>query len=1056
MALELSFMRLIVLSLAVIFLVRAAQATPPTIDVQPEGQTNIVGGDVWFEVDATSDNDLAYQWYKNRAPLSDNDRISGATDFFLQISAVTTSDAGNYSVTVSDVGTRQAVTSANAYLRVLIPPAITQQPASIAVTAGSSATFTVKVAGTTPFGYQWLVDGVEIPGTTNASLTLPHVQPGDDGNDYSVVIVNLAVDYGLADAAGSDPATLTVLIPPTITDQPESVVAVQGDSVLFSVEADGTDTEDHPMTYQWLFKGKSLIGETDSLLEVLDVQPSDAGAYSVVVTVAGAGSVTSSNANLTVNTPPVFTLHPQSRTATAGSSVTFTATATGTLPMAYQWHFEGTPIAGATQSAYTFHVSSASQAGNYSVVASNIVDDVDSRDAYLTVVAETVKPTVAITAPLDGARWSNAVITVRGTAADNAAVQNVEYQFNGGAFVNASTTNNWTNWTATFPAIAGTNQVRAVATDTSNNRSVATPMRKIFYVVPSPLTLLTNGLGTITLNPVVKSNVLEIGRGYTLTATPGAGCGFVTWDGGLTSTNRILSFLMSSNLMLRANFRDITKPTVTITSPSANARLTNTSVTFQGTAKDNFTLDHVEYQLNGSPFAPAIGTSNWSAVVNLKAGTNVFQVKSVDTATNESLIAARNVFFVVPSPLTLCTNGSGRITGATNGQWLEIGRNYKVTATPDTRNLFAFWSVGSESTNPVLNFMMQSNLMLCANFVTNPFVALKGTYYGLFAEMNAVRNHDRSGSFTLTLAEAGTYSASFQLGAKKLSATGKFDWLGRSWLTWKQSPTTNVTVAIQLDVTNLSAEVVGTASNEFWTAPLLGYRPAANLGSNSIPQAGRYTAALLHTVDSPAVPGGDGFGTITLTTAGLVQFSGMMADGTPVTQSAGVSPDGQWPFYANLYSGKGSVLGWGTFTNCGISSIKGDVSWIKMPVAGKFYPNGFNTGVQILGSHYAQPPRGVRVLNVTTGEAVFTGGGLTAPLTNGVFLTTNNTVTVTSVTNKLALAFTLSTGKATGSFTHPVTKLSSKINGVMLPEDNTMSGFFLSTNLSGAVILYSP
>jgi hypothetical protein len=187
-----------------------------------------------------------------------------------------------------------------------------------------------------------------------------------------------------------------------------------------------------------------------------------------------------------------------------------------------------------------------------------------------------------------------------------------------------------------------------------------------------------------------------------------------------------------------------------------------------------------------------------------------------------------------------------------------------------------------------------------------------------------------------------------------------------------------------------------------------------------------------------------------------VQFTGMMADGTPVTQTTGVSADGQWPFYANLYSGKGSVLGWGAFTNRGTSSIEGGVSWIKMPVPGKFYPNGFTTEVQILGSHYAQPPRGVRVLNVATGEVIFGEGNLTAPLTNGVFLTTNNTVTVTSGTNKLALTFTLSTGTASGGIIHPVTRLYSRIYGVLLPEDNTMSGFFLGTNRSGAVIMHSP
>ena len=350
---------------------------------------------------------------------------------------------------------------------------------------------------------------------------------------------------------------------------------------------------------------------------------------------------------------------------------------------------------------------------------------------------------------------------------------------------------------------------------------------------------------------------------------------------------------------------------------------------------------------------------------------------------------------------------------------------------------------------------MRSNMMLQANFVTNPFVGLKGTYYGLFAATNEVRNHARSGSFTFTLAEAGTYSSSFQLGATRLAAVGKFDWLGQSFLQLKPSLTNTVNVALQLDVTNLTARVEGSLSNALWMAPLAGFRAPVYLGTNVSPRAGRYTAALLHTEESLTVPGGDGYGTINVTPSGFLQYAGMMADGTVVAQSIPLSEDGLWPFYVNLYRAGGSAQGWGIFTNRVTSSIEGDVSWIKPPVPGAYYPTGFNTGLALLASHYQATPPRIRVLNLTNGEVVFTGGTLIGPLTNNVFLTTNNTVTVTSGTNKLALTFTLSTGAAGGSFVHPVTKRVSRINGVLLPEDNTVAGFFLSTNQSGAVILYS-
>ena len=79
-------------------------------------------------------------------------------------------------------------------------------------------------------------------------------------------------------------------------------------------------------------------------------------------------------------------------------------------------------------------------------------------------------------------------------------------------------------------------------------------------------------------------------------------------------------------------------------------------------------------------------------------------------------------------------------------------------------------------------------------------------------------------------------------------------------------------------------------------------------------------------------------------------------------------------------------------------------------------------------------------------------GGLSVPLTNAVSLTTNN-VFLAVTNNKLSLKLTNSTGLASGTFIYPGTKLSNKIKGAVLPEDNTLRGFVLSTNLSGAVIL---
>jgi hypothetical protein len=85
-------------------------------------------------------------------------------------------------------------------------------------------------------------------------------------------------------------------------------------------------------------------------------------------------------------TAPVITAHPQGRTIKAGSNVTFTVTATGTPPPAYQWRFNGANIAGATSSSFSRINAQTNHTGVYSVVVSNVAGFVSSSNAVLTVV----------------------------------------------------------------------------------------------------------------------------------------------------------------------------------------------------------------------------------------------------------------------------------------------------------------------------------------------------------------------------------------------------------------------------------------------------------------------------------------------------------------------------------------------------------------------------------------------------------------------------------------------------------------------------------------------
>lgn len=109
---------------------------------------------------------------------------------------------------------------------------------------------------------------------------------------------------------------------PVITSQPQSLTVSAGGNAAFDVIASGT----RPVTYQWRMNGTNIAGATASSYARSDVQFVDAGSYSVVVS-NSAGSVTSSNATLTViETPPVtiaqwnFNSNPPDGAVTTGAN----------------------------------------------------------------------------------------------------------------------------------------------------------------------------------------------------------------------------------------------------------------------------------------------------------------------------------------------------------------------------------------------------------------------------------------------------------------------------------------------------------------------------------------------------------------------------------------------------------------------------------------------------------------------------------------------------------------------------------------------------------------
>lgn len=380
----------------------SGMSVPPSISLQPASQATYAGLNVQFSSTAVGSAPLAYRWLKNGAPVSDGGTLSGTATPALSITGPTASDAGAYSLRVTN--TSGSVTSQVATLTVLptsarivwsAPVPVTTVAATLtqsgnivggATFGGAETAVTIPGDGTVTFKTDGSVATVTGNGTGSGALGL--FTTGDA--NFNSVLDRFSYDGG--------PKTITVT----------NLVAGHLYSVqLFGLDNRNTafmsrraffrdpyDTNDFSATF-YMSNNVYVIGTFTAVTNrqlIVEVLPGTDGGTDV-----GNGNL---NALVVrdMSPAPTITGQPTSLTRFAGAPASFTAMTLGTPPMYYQWQkgtggiFANTGVPGTISFAVDTPVTlsltavSVGDAADYRLVVTNSSGSVTSQVATLTVL----------------------------------------------------------------------------------------------------------------------------------------------------------------------------------------------------------------------------------------------------------------------------------------------------------------------------------------------------------------------------------------------------------------------------------------------------------------------------------------------------------------------------------------------------------------------------------------------------------------------------------------------------------------------------------------------
>jgi len=980
------------------------------------------------------------------------------------------------------------------------PPVVQSSPASATVTAGDTATFTASASGAAST-VVWTKDGnnigsgsvATVGGVTTSTLTIANVHMIDAGS--------YVAKFSNADASdvATSAATLTVT-PASLVITSDSASRTYGDAnPALSGSVSGT-----------------LAGDvfTVSYATVADAL-SPVGPYEITQTIDDPNGllvnyvITTNNGSLTVQQAPLVITAANKLKATGAANPALTGSVSGVK--------NGDNITGS----FSTTADDSSSAGNYVITAA--INDPDNKAGNYSVTLNNGVLTIA-DAPLITSGPADTTVNAGENAVLNvgATGSSITYQWfkNNAPLVDGG---------AISGVLSGSLTISSTTVDDGGSFSVVVS-NVVGSATSSNAVLTVAGAPSITVQPPAQTDK----AGTTATISVGvAGSGPLTYtwsrngvaltDGGSISGSTTASLAIANlrranagsySLVASNSYGTATSAPVIltvqdpaiITDPVGGSVTNGQTFVFNVVAGGTPTLKYQWYQSNLVTHAVTKLAGKTQSTLTVgpaddKTGGGYYcVVNNTLAAPNTATSAVAILTAYVRSQLTININGTGsgttaHVGAATFGKVenhanLLMGHTYSVKAIPAANCFFTNWTDGNgvvlTNSTTLKNFVMSSNLVLNANFMTNSVIAgnVAGKYAGLFYEIVDDQPDIKVASAgllsTLTVKDKvqnapgsvavgfGPVSGSISVDGSAKGFAGIFDLNGNLKKNVKLESVIisrstlgkpDLLVDLHLDWVSGSRKVTGTISNMTaggWVAQV-----SANMAATSTTDA-KFTMAINPGTNTAELPGGYGFGTITRKANGNHSLVGKVADTQPITQTTLIDVNGKWPMYAKLYNNTGFVLGWVDMSS---GAPVGDLTWIKPagwvnPQKNINYTGGIKAKFGVVGSAYTAAAAGTRALTSDSNNYVVTATdiaiGTASTLSWNVNLTTANTFVVLpgSATNLIVL-----TVKPTGEIglkfrptgAGKTTALDKLAAGVLLQGTTNMVGAFQNNGTIGGV-----